>query len=281
MCRAAVADLLCPAPEGPRARWHRSCTPSRRARQLHHRATLARIRAALASDERALRAEAIDALEILGDVPGPVAALAQLPGEMLTWRLAQTRFDPDDGVRCAVADALAGRDGFAGWLVAHALRRIVEQDESAKVRFRALVGLAATASPHVEDVLRAVVAGDEESFVRGMARTLLLRRGIAVDQPPGDEHGDDVRRVDREPEDVPAAAPARASRSGARTPRRGGTRNHAALPGACRRPGSRGARSRKRRCRRCNRAATSCGAAWCYGNGPPPGSSGQSPGAKG
>jgi HEAT repeat protein len=181
-----------------------------------HRATFRRIRRALASDEPALRADAIDALGILGDVGGLVDALAHddayvrraavrglagRPGERLTWRLAQTRFDPDEDVRCAVADALAGR---TGWLGAHALRRIVEQDESASVRYRALVGLATSDSAKVEDVLRAALAGDPEQLVRETARTLLAERGVVVGEEdgagavdtPGGEVEDDAGAVD-------------------------------------------------------------------------------------
>lgn len=166
-----------------------------------HQATLARIRRALASEEPALRAEAIDGLAILGDERGLIDALAhgdpyvrrravrglaERPGEVLTWRLAHRRFDDDEEVRRAVVAALARRRGFAGWLAAHALRRITEEDASAHVRFDALVALDASASVYAEAVLLEAFAFDPERFVREMARTLLARRGLDPGPAPDD-----------------------------------------------------------------------------------------------
>ena len=160
---------------------------------LTEETTLAQIRRALASDDPAERAEAIDALGILGDARGladalshddayvrrsAVRSLADVPGERHTWRLAHMIFDPDADVRCAVVRALARRSGIGGWLVAHALRRVVEQDESSGVRFLALTTLDELDTPNAVAVLHEAHATDPESLVRETARALLLRRGI-------------------------------------------------------------------------------------------------------
>ena len=170
---------------------------------LTEETTLAQIRRALASDDPAERAEAIDALGILGDARGLADALSHddayvrrgavrglgVPGERHTWRLAHMIFDPDADVRCAVVRALARRSGIGGWLVAHALRRVVEQDESSGVRFLALTTLDELDTPNAVAVLHEAHATDPESLVRETARALLLRRGIDPGPSSGESGG--------------------------------------------------------------------------------------------
>lgn len=166
--------------------------------------TLAPIRRALASDDPAARAEAIDALGILGDARGladalahddayvrrrAVRSLADVAGERHTWRLAHMIFDPDEDVRCAVVRALARRRGIGGWLVAHALRRVVEQDDAPGVRFLALTSLDELDAANVVAVLHAALAGDPESLVRETARALLVRRGLDPGPSSGGSDG--------------------------------------------------------------------------------------------
>ena len=160
---------------------------------LTEETTLAQIRRALASDDPAERAEAIDALGILRDERGladalshddayvrrrAVRSLADVPGERHTWRLAHMIFDPDADVRGDVVHALGRRGGIGGWLVAHALRRVVEQDEAAGVRYLALTTLDELDAANAVAVLHAAHATDPESLVRETAHALLLRRGI-------------------------------------------------------------------------------------------------------
>lgn len=166
--------------------------------------TLAPIRDALASDDPAERAQAIDALGILGDERGladglahddayvrrsAVRSLAGVAGERHTWRLAHMIFDPDVDVRCAVVRALARRGGIGGWLVAHALRRVVEQDEAPGVRFLALTSLDELDAANVVAVLHAASADDPESLVRETARALLVRRGLDPGPASGGSSG--------------------------------------------------------------------------------------------
>src|SRR5262245_12116838 len=85
--------------------------------------TLAKIRAELESSDPAARAQAAEAILSDGDAKGiatclrsrdpylrrmAIAGLARQAGERPTWRIAQTRFDRDEEVRCAVARALGG-----------------------------------------------------------------------------------------------------------------------------------------------------------------------------
>jgi HEAT repeat protein len=151
-------------------------------------ATLVKIRAELASTDPGLRAQAAEALAELDDGKGIVLCLAsgdahvrrmgirglaRQAGERPTWRIAQMRFDRDPSVRSAVAQALGHREGR---IAAHALRRMVEQDESANVRFYALVGLAEGHASRAEATLRFAAEEDPEPRVRDTAAAFLRRR---------------------------------------------------------------------------------------------------------
>lgn len=169
-------------------------------------ATLGRIRSELSSREAALRAQAVEALGALGDARGLVDALssddaylrraaikglADRPGGLVTWRIAQTRFDPDEDVRCAVAEALARR---RCWLATHALRRMIETDASPNTRFQAMVGLARMDTPRVDEVLRAALARDGDERLQEMAGALLRRRAAQRDRGAASCRGGDTRR---------------------------------------------------------------------------------------
>ncbi len=150
--------------------------------------TLEVIRSELVNREPGTRAQAIEALAVIGDTRGLVIALhsadayvrrtavkglAGQPGVFVTWRLARLRLDPDQNVRCAVAEALARRTSR---LALRALRRIVGADPSMQVRLLAVMGLAQMEVPGVDDVLRTAMTQDSEAQVRAMARALLRRR---------------------------------------------------------------------------------------------------------
>jgi HEAT repeat protein len=153
-----------------------------------HGSTLERIRSDLDAADAAARAQAVEALASIGDDRGLVAALASpdayvrrvavgglasRPGERLTWRLTSACFDESEDVRSAVARALGRRKGR---IAAHALQRLVERDESATVRFHAVVAIAEADAPKAEVILRVAAEVDPEPRVRDMAAALLRRR---------------------------------------------------------------------------------------------------------
>ena len=159
--------------------------------------TLGVIRAELVNGEPAIRAQAIEALAVLGDARGLITALgssdayvrrtavkglAGQPGVFVTWRLGRLRLDPDQDVRCAVAEALARRTSR---LALGALRRIIGTDPSVQVRLLAVMRLAQMDVPVVDDVLRMVMTQDREVQLRAMARTLLRRREARRTQNAG------------------------------------------------------------------------------------------------
>lgn len=149
---------------------------------------LATIRAEIADTDAGTRAQAIEALAILGDTRGLVAALrsrhayvrrtaarglTDARGVFIAWHLARLAADPDDDVRSTVAQALTGRSSR---LAQCTLRRLATDDPALPVRFLALVGLERGDAPGV-DALRAAVAREDGAGQLGaMARALVRRR---------------------------------------------------------------------------------------------------------
>jgi len=155
--------------------------------------TIASIRHSLTHPSRDLRRESIDALATLGDLPGlraalassdrylrarAVTALAPMPGEWITWRLARLAFDPEAEVRLAVARTLARRGGWlAGWVLRH-----LTADPHAVVRYTALAGLVRLDPRCATARLRLVCETDTEPWLQDAARAM-LRQCVSTKAP--------------------------------------------------------------------------------------------------
>lgn len=151
-------------------------------------ATLAAIRAEIVNTDAGTRAQAIEALAILGDTRGLVAALrsphayvrrtaarglTDARGVFVTWHLVRLAADPDDDVRSAVAQALTGRSSR---LARRTLRRMATDDPALPVRFLALIGLERGDAPGVDALLAEVAREDGVGQLGAMARAIMRRR---------------------------------------------------------------------------------------------------------
>jgi HEAT repeat protein len=154
-------------------------------------ATLARLRDGLASSDPRVRAEGVDALAALGDVPGlcralaspdrylrlrAVRALAPICGRIVACRLARLWRDAEPSVRWALAEALIQRGGILARLL---LQRLVRDGHPA-VRHAAVQGLCTLGGSRSSAALHAVAAADPEPSIRAAASAALRRAETQV-----------------------------------------------------------------------------------------------------
>lgn len=155
-----------------------------RAMDMIDNSTRRQIRRGLLSADARMRAECVDALASLADVPGLFAALrvpdgyvraraasalSNVPGLRVTWRLARLLRDRNPDVRGAVARGLARR---GGWLAARMLARLATDGHSV-VRYTALTSLAQTDWERARPLLLAAVSRETEGWIRDAAAALL------------------------------------------------------------------------------------------------------------